>query len=967
MKPIGDLRAFSTFVERISTRESPRSAIHRLSLIRRQVAVCEKQLIDLMTAQLLIILGDHTAATATADRAEAMIASLDGTARPVMHLKASLLITRGLLGMMTEPEKSIDQFQQARDLYEVAEEPWKMGAAECNLAISLGQMGRATEALEHLESAELYSRSAAPDPELLASRLRNIEVNRAIFCSLLQQGDDYLATTIATRTAAVEAEDHGNIGRIDHGLASHYQSKQQFGSALRAATSAQHAFEAAGLTANAIAAEILAAKALIELGRYDGVGDFLTKTIADGGDDIGRRPLWWDDALEAFALFHRRTNPELGAGIRTDLSGLIARTPALDAMAHLQSMLDDAIDRIARGKFGPPPPEMAIYVERIRGFGIPDAVAITDVVELMLIAVSAGEDLPRLSAEQENACIRFGMTAESLHDVVRGARLVHTYDERKHFEIALGEIADHQVLLTRQESEFDRSNLLDSAAGSLGQALKLSLALDESEITFELLEAGRRDLSEWSSGLESLKVIPFSEIVTASEQAGFPRETLRTDVIRTPTLMSVNGRSALASVRTRRQIGGDASTIRRGLGGPDAAWLSMRVVGHDLVWAWLEHERVTTGSQPIGEPFLTAWEAHSYALPIATRKHAEIAGSEAPAWAVELLATGIAAAGPLVARPELAAECLDALPRAIAKRAATAINRQAGLEQVYRDIGTTVLPKPLREWLDRGDGENRLLVSVPAELSSLPFPILELGDADWLGERTVALLTPPSNLASIIAGRPHSSSLLESFLTVSDPTDDLTNARITNTSMNSLAGWSRASEEDHVASLSNVLRSFRDLGATGSYGFSYVGHIRAGTKSNPGLSALVLSPPIPQNDPVLLDARDLHRGSFIAPRDVYLGGCESTGFGTGLEWASIAGAFLTAGTDLVLAHAWPILDTINATQVDEGLIEMLESSCFSASKLLDVQRQWIKDWRLHPTKAIPPHHWAGLNLVGRLL
>ncbi|MEX5307667.1 CHAT domain-containing protein [Kocuria sp. CPCC 205258] len=961
-----DFRALSAAVEQIVYKGPPRQAIAELTRMRPQLSATEAALVDLSIAQLLFTLGESTEAAQAAKRAEDVAETLDTTSELAIRLQAALLVVRGVMCAMTDPQAAIDMCIRARTLYKALEDPWKMGGVECNLSIALAYQGRASEALDQLEAAELHSNSAAPTPALLASRLRAIQVNRAALLSMLQQDKDYLSASISARSAAVDAGDHPNIGRIDLNLAAYYHSRQQFGSALRAANSSTQAYLKSGLMMDAIAAKIQATRALISLGRFDGIEEFLTGLISKFEHEAGARPLWWESAHDAFAEFHRALNPEVSANMRTDLSPLIRRTPAGSAMAHIQTILDDVLEAIARGDSTSSTPDLTKQTDRLRGYGIWWAPAIADILERMIVAIHAGNDLPPLSDEHHSVLRLIGNNPDTLQDLVRSVQLVQSYDARKHLKILLGEIADHQIILAKQESEYDRSSLHDRAIQSLNHALQISLTLEERETTFEVLEAGRRDLSEWSGGFEALSALPFGELVTASGQDGPTWESAPADALRTPDFMSVKGRSALSGVRPRRKPGGEADFIRRKLGGHEATWLSMRIVDRHVVWAWLTEDRIETGSRRVDASFMAAWRSHSLALPLVMREHLQIAGPDAPLWAVEIVATAIAAAGPLIAQPELVSECLDALPGYIAKRTAEAISQYANPLHIYKDIADTVIPDPVRHWLDHGTEGNRLLVSVPAELATLPFPILEIGDGNWLGESAVVAFTPPSNLATQIASRVRRETPLHGVVTISNPTDDLKSAGVATYDPQGLTGWSLAPNIEHVASHANVFRRFRELGEYGDYGLSYVGHIRAGSKSKPGLSALVLSASTPEGNPTFVDSRSLIGNQFVAPRDVYLGGCESTGFGTGLEWASIAGAFLASGSDLVLAHAWPILDSRHAARVDKNLTEMLVSKQVGFHEILDLQRHWIHEWKRSPETAVPAHHWAGLNFVGRL-
>jgi hypothetical protein len=148
---------------------------------------------------------------------------------------------------------------------------------------------------------------------------------------------------------------------------------------------------------------------------------------------------------------------------------------------------------------------------------------------------------------------------------------------------------------------------------------------------------------------------------------------------------------------------------------------------------------------------------------------------------------------------------------------------------------------------------------------------------------------------------------------------------------------------------------------------SYLGHIQAGEFGDPAAAAFLVAPDSPHGDGTRLSARDLSEAKPAMPERVYLGGCEGAGFGTSLEWSSIGAAALALGTDLVLAHRWPIIDGRHAELVDANLIAILAYEADPAAHLSAHMSQWYSTWRANPHAGVPPHFWSGLQVIGRSL
>ncbi len=92
------------------------------------------------------------------------------------------------------------------------------------------------------------------------------------------------------------------------------------------------------------------------------------------------------------------------------------------------------------------------------------------------------------------------------------------------------------------------------------------------------------------------------------------------------------------------------------------------------------------------------------------------------------------------------------------------------------------------------------------------------------------------------------------------------------------------------------------------------------------------------------------------PDRVYLGGCEGAGFATSLEWSSVGAAALTLGSDVVMAHRWPIIDGRHANVVDQECMSIVADGEDPAARLGSLQREWLVRWRARDPQATAPHY-----------
>jgi hypothetical protein len=294
---------------------------------------------------------------------------------------------------------------------------------------------------------------------------------------------------------------------------------------------------------------------------------------------------------------------------------------------------------------------------------------------------------------------------------------------------------------------------------------------------------------------------------------------------------------------------------------------------------------------------------------------------------------------------------------------------QIDLPSVYEQLAQLLMPDELRDALRATGNTGRLIVTLPPELSTLPIGLLPVSKDTVVLDYASVQFSPPAGLAAGLAGRASAQPLRPHLLAIADTAGDLPAAsRRPSRPASFLTGWSSAKEVHEVATRQQVEQHLRYGGWVGGAPgvLSYTGHLVPGDRDHPGSAAIVCAQASAEGPLTLLTADEiLSWPEFCFPSHVYLGGCEGTGFGTGLEWASLAAAALSRGASCVLSHAWPIVDGPDMAKVDIACTSALTSAVDVGQMLVDIQRSWLDQWRQGQPHAIPPHFWAGLQLIGR--
>lgn len=276
-----------------------------------------------------------------------------------------------------------------------------------------------------------------------------------------------------------------------------------------------------------------------------------------------------------------------------------------------------------------------------------------------------------------------------------------------------------------------------------------------------------------------------------------------------------------------------------------------------------------------------------------------------------------------------------------------------------------MIPAELDQYLTRYGSDARLLVSVQPESASIPTALLSTAGGKPLIERAVLLYAPPVRIAGELLRRHRYGGSARTHLLIRNPRGDLPDSDLTDLGSRTLSGWATAASADDVASREAVLRALRDQVTVRPSSLSYIGHIESGEFGDPASAALLLAPDSPGLTGSRLSARDVAATGVHMPDRVYLGGCEGAGFATSLEWSSIGAAALAHGSDVVLAHRWPIIDGRHAGVVDKECARIVAAGGDVAARLRSLQRHWLRRWREGNPDAVPPHFWSGLQAIGR--
>ena len=752
------------------------------------------------------------------------------------------------------------------------------------------------------------------------------------------------------------------LGTVDYNLAKTYQRLHLYSSMLEAAESAAQKYGQAGNMLGARRARAVGAAALTNLGKRQQAYDLAAELLSAAQDEeIEEVRFELEDVAMAFkyngwgeipGLSGKRYGqvPDRVSAILDRLSELMDQNYAGDGYSESEDLL---------AELEADNPFMAEFERTMR-----NAVLDPDNAEPLD---------PEMMRELEAAT---GHGMRNMDAIVRGFAAEWAGSAARQLNAWL------EILWNRLDSRHDqhdeeyRSDYL-SGHGHVELVTSLDLAAEAGrpDVIMEVIEAIRIDTSTEGSPRSSLGLAPYDRIlrtdVNFSDRDHNAPELLRpVRYLADPRPVAVRGKSAMAEAASLTEQPVDLDRLRVTMAGPDALWWSCSIQDQALFWALLTPGGVFGGKRELPVTFAAAVEAHLHALPVILESDVALLGPSAGPTAIRLIALARSASSAALNRTAFRDAAIAALPPA-QRSSVHGYCVEAGkrdLHAAYELLAQVLLPDELRHVLPTGGNTCRLIVTLPPELATLPIGLLPVRTDTVVLDHANVQFSPPAGLAAGLARRMFADAPRQHLLTIADTAGDLPSAfRRPSSSTTVLTGWSSARAEDEVATRPQLERYLRYRSwAGGSPGvLSYTGHLVPGDRDHPGSAALVCAQESAAGAPGLLAAREiLSWQESCFPSHVYLGGCEGTGFGTGLEWASLVAAALSRGASCVLSHAWPIVDDSDMTEVDMACIRTLTCAGDVGQTLGDIQRSWLDQWRQGKQGAIPPHFWAGLQLIG---
>lgn len=295
--------------------------------------------------------------------------------------------------------------------------------------------------------------------------------------------------------------------------------------------------------------------------------------------------------------------------------------------------------------------------------------------------------------------------------------------------------------------------------------------------------------------------------------------------------------------------------------------------------------------------------------------------------------------------------------------------------EVVRQLGHALLPQPLREALAAPDGaRHTLTVAARGWCSALPWEALALGEDDTRLVERCHLRTEAHPLADRGITRAASSwaegpGPEADGLVVLDPGplvgDDPATAPLypagPPAELTTLGGPRDVHLPTHESLSTDGLaealsrRSWRRL--------LYAGHVRPGTTSQPGNTALVLSDGL-EVDPLSAYAWLGDPGRWPAPARVALLGC-SSGDARTVEDVGLLLAALRAGAETVTATRWNLPTDLSADERPfTELVRAVHAAHLTqdpAARLRDWQITELHRWRVTGARQHSPMIWAALS------
>jgi len=909
------------------------------------------------SANCLLQLSRYDEAALLLDQATSVIDPLTD-----VSLAALLASVFGQQRSMTgNPSEAIEYFKQAEEGFTAERQLWKRSSALINHAVPLIMLYRVDEALAKLDAAvDDVHRCDMPD-WMVTAQLARIAVNRSIALRVL--GQDEGIGVLLDALKMLQASDNALLkGTVLLNLAVTYVEFNRHGSALNASSAASTLLSQAGNDGLARRARVIGARARARLGYLPDAERTLTALISDWRDDgCAAPPLWLTEAIETLVrVYQSEDQGEQADQLQVRFAELSARSVELDPfkaclnqlVAQVNSMMA-ATDEDRRRAV----PNVNRLIAELRGLAVPLADVAADTFTAFVDMLLTGEVDDTTEATLHRAAALSRLPQRTLNSF-RGVA-VRDLNWTSILLLNACELYYCQADARSQESETSRAGYLTAGGQELADTMRTAVIQQDWQALFEVIEFARSHPSGVSADTVESVLPPFRDLVSD------PVAGVTDSALGLPPVLSVGGKSLVGkAVGITPQL--DLDVLRRDLAGDRSVWWSMAVLGRTLSWSLCLPGGVLGGQADLSGEFSDALGRHLRYLPIVLPADRQALNADAPDWCHSLVALARTARGPLVADESLAERCLTALPATSRRQAIVyldAIQETAWLE-TYEVLGRELLPSPLRDFLVR-ETDVRLLVSLPPPLATLPFCLLPLSPDRLLLEAATIVVMPPPTVAEL-ALRTSTGPPGRHILAIHDPTGDLSAARPTPGTLATadmlLTGWSQADHMGSVATLGRVTAALRSSTEEGV--LSFAGHIHPGSRLHPGSSGLVLAPDVPGSAAPRLTALDILTGRLHFPSRVYLGGCEGAGFGTGLEWSSVAAAALLRGASCVIAHGWPVIDDPRATSIDDICVGIMLTEPDPAAAVRERMHAIVQDHRSTGCWPIAPYWWAGLQVIG---
>jgi CHAT domain-containing protein/tetratricopeptide (TPR) repeat protein len=306
----------------------------------------------------------------------------------------------------------------------------------------------------------------------------------------------------------------------------------------------------------------------------------------------------------------------------------------------------------------------------------------------------------------------------------------------------------------------------------------------------------------------------------------------------------------------------------------------------------------------------------------------------------ELVSWIITTSGLSVVRHPIAAASLIARVEHLRQCAAKPECRdQQGLEQVSEAL--------LRGWIDRVPREATVILSPPADLKSVPFPMLTTRGNEPLLRRNVVVTTPGlrAYVRAVRNDAARRGDITAFFAAAPHPGGDRPPLPLAEREV------TLASRAYPGAVVDTQATRARFLERAASFSIVHFAGHAAVNPQQPLLSALVFEP----GEPQLLYVHELEGRSFANARLVVLSGCE-TGMAP-LPTMSIAHALLSQDVPSVVYTSWPVADDA----AEQFAIELHRALASGESRAAALRHAELALLQSYPER---PEAWAAFAISG---